>query len=124
MPVKRASGRRESRRVFGHPRKPSKSVLRVGLYARVSTNDQQTLPMQLHALGDYAARRGWSITMQVKEVGSGASQRQMREKLMDAARRREIDVMLVCVWTAGADRSPICWRLYKNWSISASASCR
>lgn len=95
MPVKRASGRRESRRVFGHPRKPSKSVLRVGLYARVSTNDQQTLPMQLHALGDYAARRGWSITMQVKEAGSGASQRQMREKLMDAARRREIDVMLV-----------------------------
>ena len=51
--------------------------------------------MQLRALRDYAARRGWTITMQVKEVGSGASQRQMREKLMDAARRREIDVVLV-----------------------------
>ena len=95
MPVKRASGRRESRRVFGHPGKPSKTVLRAGLYARVSTNDQQTLPMQLRALRDYAARRGWTITMQVKEVGSGASQRQMREKLIDAARRREIDVVLV-----------------------------
>jgi DNA invertase Pin-like site-specific DNA recombinase len=33
--------------------------------------------------------------MQVKEVGSGASQRQLREKLLDAARRREIDVVLV-----------------------------
>jgi putative DNA-invertase from lambdoid prophage Rac len=33
--------------------------------------------------------------MQVKEVGSGASQRQMREKLMEAARRRNIDVVLV-----------------------------
>lgn len=33
--------------------------------------------------------------MQVKEVGSGASQRQMREKLIEAARRREIDVVLV-----------------------------
>jgi DNA invertase Pin-like site-specific DNA recombinase len=33
--------------------------------------------------------------MPVKEVGSGASQRQMREKLMEAARRREIDVVLV-----------------------------
>jgi DNA invertase Pin-like site-specific DNA recombinase len=70
-------------------------VLHAGLYARVSTNDQQTLPMQLRALRDYAVRRGWTITMQVKEVGSGASQRQMREKLMDAARRREIDVVLV-----------------------------
>jgi DNA invertase Pin-like site-specific DNA recombinase len=33
--------------------------------------------------------------MQIKEVGSGASQRQMRENLMEAARRREIDVVLV-----------------------------
>ena len=33
--------------------------------------------------------------MQVKEVGSGASQPQMREKLIDAARRREIDELLV-----------------------------
>jgi len=33
--------------------------------------------------------------MQVKEVGSGASERQLREKLLDAARRREIDVVLV-----------------------------
>jgi putative DNA-invertase from lambdoid prophage Rac len=31
----------------------------------------------------------------VKEVGSGASQRQLREKLLDAARRRGIDVVLV-----------------------------
>jgi putative DNA-invertase from lambdoid prophage Rac len=33
--------------------------------------------------------------MQVKEVGSGAVQRELREKLLDAARRREIDVVLV-----------------------------
>jgi DNA invertase Pin-like site-specific DNA recombinase len=31
----------------------------------------------------------------VKDVGSGASQRQLREKLLEAARRREIDVVLV-----------------------------
>jgi hypothetical protein len=31
----------------------------------------------------------------VKEVGSGASQRQQREKLLESARRREIDVVLV-----------------------------
>ena len=96
MPIKRASGKQKSRRVFGHPGKQSKTVYRAGLYARVSTNDQQTLPMQLRALREYAARRGWTVTMQVKEVGSGASQRKMREQLIEAARRREIDVVLVC----------------------------
>jgi DNA invertase Pin-like site-specific DNA recombinase len=44
---------------------------------------------------EYAARRGWVIALQVKEVGSGASHRQLREKLMEAARRREVDVVLV-----------------------------
>ena len=95
MRVKRASATRKSRDVFGHPGKRTKTALRAGLYARVSTNDQQTLPMQNRALREYAARRGWTVTMQVKEVGSGASQRKMREQLIDAARRREIDVVLV-----------------------------
>ncbi len=95
MPVKRVSGRRKSRRVFGHPGKTVKSTFRAGVYARVSTNDQQTLPMQLRALRDYAGRRGWTIAVQIKEVGSGAAQRQMREKLMEAARRRQVDVVLV-----------------------------
>jgi DNA invertase Pin-like site-specific DNA recombinase len=71
---------------------------RAGLYARVSTNDQQTLPMQVRAFRKYATRRGWTIALQVKEVGSGASQRQLREKLLKAARRREIDVVLVWRW--------------------------
>ncbi|HXM42377.1 MAG TPA: recombinase family protein [Bryobacteraceae bacterium] len=70
-------------------------MFRAGIYARVSTNDQQTIPLQIRALREYAARRGWTIALQVKEVGSGASQRQLREKLLDAARRREIDVVLV-----------------------------
>jgi putative DNA-invertase from lambdoid prophage Rac len=70
-------------------------MFRAGLYARVSTSDQQTIPLQIRALRDYAARRGWTIALQVKEIGSGSSQRQMREKLLQAARRREIDVVLV-----------------------------
>ena len=51
--------------------------------------------MQNRAMREYAARRGWTIGMQVKEVGSGATQRQLREKLLEAARRREIDVVVV-----------------------------
>ena len=70
-------------------------MLRAGLYARVSTNDQQTLPMQNRELREYAARRGWTVTMQVGEVGSGAVERKARRQLMEAARRREIDVVLV-----------------------------
>lgn len=70
-------------------------MFRAGLYARVSTNDQQTLPMQTRALREYAARRGWTLTMQIREVGSGAIERHAREQLMEAARRRQIDVVLV-----------------------------
>jgi putative DNA-invertase from lambdoid prophage Rac len=70
-------------------------MFRAGAYARVSTNDQQTLPMQNRVMREYAARRGWTMAMQVKEVGSGAAHRAARESLMEAARRREIDVVLV-----------------------------
>ena len=94
MPAKPALAKAKSSRVFGQARKPEK-MFRAGLYARVSTNDQQTLPMQNRAMREYAARRGWTIALQVKEVGSGAAERQLREKLLEAARRREIDVVLV-----------------------------
>lgn len=83
------------KRVFGQGEKAP----RAGLYARVSTHDQQTLPMQLTAMRDYAQKRGWEIALEVKDVGSGASGaalRQKREELLAAARRREID--LVVVW--------------------------
>jgi DNA invertase Pin-like site-specific DNA recombinase len=70
-------------------------MLRAGLYARVSTNDQQTLAMQNRAMREYVARRGWTIALQVREVNSGAAKREAREKLLEAARRREIDVVLV-----------------------------
>jgi putative DNA-invertase from lambdoid prophage Rac len=69
--------------------------LRTGLYARVSTHDQHTLSLQLDALRTYAAQRGWSIVTEVQEVGSGAIQRPKRELLMTAARRRDVDVVLV-----------------------------
>src|SRR5487761_2096943 len=94
MPIKQRSGVRKSGRVFGHGQKSTKTI-RVGLYARVSTLDQQTLPMQSRSMREYAVRRGWTIAIQVKEVGSGAAQRQLREKLLEAARRREIDAVLV-----------------------------
>jgi putative DNA-invertase from lambdoid prophage Rac len=88
MPTKRKFPQSVSGKVFGHP-------LRVALYARVSTHDQQTLPLQIRALREHAAKRGWTIVAQIKEIGSGASQRELRETLLATARRREIDVVLV-----------------------------
>jgi DNA invertase Pin-like site-specific DNA recombinase len=43
----------------------------------------------------YANKRGWKITQQVKEVGSGAKTRPQREELLKAAWRREVDVIIV-----------------------------
>ena len=68
---------------------------RVAIYARVSTHDQQTLPMQLEAMRAYAERKGWQIALTVEEVGSGAKTRPRREELLRAARRMEIDVIVV-----------------------------
>src|SRR5215216_1545907 len=70
-------------------------TLRVGLYARVSTHDRQTLPMQLSAMREYVERRGWTVKVEVSEVGSGAKERRKREELLKAARRREIDAIVV-----------------------------
>lgn len=88
MPTKRKFPELVSSKVFGHP-------FRVGLYARVSTLDQQTLPLQIRSMREYAAKRNWTIAAQIKEVASGASQRELRQALIAVARRREIDVVLV-----------------------------
>jgi DNA invertase Pin-like site-specific DNA recombinase len=95
MAGKRALAKPNRKEVFGHPSEWAKAPLRAGLYARVSTSDQQTIPLQVRALREYAARRDWIVAMQVKEIGSGASARELREKVVEAARRRDIDVVLV-----------------------------
>src|SRR4051812_12189709 len=69
--------------------------MRVGIYARVSTQDQQTLPMQLEKMKEYVKARGWKVTTEIEEVGSGAKTRPKREELLRMAKRREIDAILV-----------------------------
>jgi len=65
-------------------RKPGNVVLGhptcAGLYARVSTHDQQAIPLPTRAIREYANRRGWTIALQAKQIGSGASQRERREQ--------------------------------------------
>ena len=51
--------------------------------------------MQLAAMRDNAKKRSWAVAVEVQDVGSGATTRPQREKLIEAARRREIDLVLV-----------------------------
>lgn len=87
-PKKQGSEKAKSRKVFGQGAK-------VGIYTRVSTHDQKTLPLQLRSLKQYAKQRDWSVSLVVKDVGSGATERTERDKLLVAARRRDIDIILV-----------------------------
>lgn len=86
----------------GRPRKPEGSWkhpfgTRVALYARVSTVDQKTIPIQLEHLREYAARREWTVVLEKHETKSGAdAARPARAEILEAARRHEIDV--VAVW--------------------------
>jgi DNA invertase Pin-like site-specific DNA recombinase len=70
-------------------------AMRAGLYARVLTHDQQTLGLQSEAMAAYIKNRGWVAARRVEDVGSGSKGRAGRESLLVAARRREIDVIVV-----------------------------
>jgi DNA invertase Pin-like site-specific DNA recombinase len=69
--------------------------MKLGLYARVSTHEQQTLALQRDAMTAYAQQRRWSIVLTVEDIGSGVSERRQRDTLMRTARRREIDAIVV-----------------------------
>ena len=68
---------------------------RAALYARVSTADQQTIPLQIGAMQDYARRRGRKVVAEVKDVNGGAKVRPKREELLKLARQRKLDVIIV-----------------------------
>ena len=82
--------------VFGHPESQVDPLPRVGLYARVSTPHQHTIGMQLRQLREFLERRRWQEVLVVEEVVSGSRRRPERDRLLDAARRREIDI--IAVW--------------------------
>lgn len=69
--------------------------MKVGIYARISTGDQNTLPMQIEAMKKYVSTRNWQVVTQIEDTESGASERPQREQLIKAARKRDIDVIIV-----------------------------
>src|SRR4029450_4813909 len=71
------------------------AAMKLGLYARVSTHEQQTLALQRDALMAYAQQRQGAIVLMIEDVGSGVSDRRQLDALLRAARRREIDAIVV-----------------------------
>jgi DNA invertase Pin-like site-specific DNA recombinase len=71
--------------------------LRAGLYARVSTEDKGQDPeTQLRPLREYADRRGFAVAGEFVDRASGTTeQRPQYQGLLEAARKRELDVVLV-----------------------------
>ena len=69
--------------------------MRAALYARVSTHDQQTLSMQMKAMREYVQTRGWEVRIEIEETSSGVKKRKKRQEIIQAARRREIDIIVV-----------------------------
>src|ERR1700686_5086181 len=70
--------------------------MRIGIYARVSTKDQ-SCEMQIRDLRAYCAARGFDLVREYVDVGqSGAKDsRPELNKLMDDARKRQFDAIVV-----------------------------
>lgn len=70
--------------------------MRVAILARVSTKDQQSVPMQIEAARTYCADREWEIVKEVEEAQSGKlSRRPKRDEIIELARKGKIDVVIV-----------------------------
>jgi DNA invertase Pin-like site-specific DNA recombinase len=72
-------------------------IIRVALYARVSTLNNQDPEMQLAELREYAGRRGWEIVEEFTDQGISGCQesRPALNRMMSDACRRRFDAVLV-----------------------------
>jgi predicted site-specific integrase-resolvase len=69
--------------------------LRVAIYARVTTTDQNS-ELQIRELNDYAGKQGWEVIETYQDMISGAkSSRPGLNRLMEDARARKFDCLMV-----------------------------
>lgn len=73
------------------PRNP----LRAAVYARIRLEDALDLPKQGHALAAFAEQKGWRVVLkELEQAGENARRLPARERLLEAARRGELDVVV------------------------------
>lgn len=70
-------------------------MLKAAIYCRVSTWDQNTLPIQLKDCQEYVSKRGWELVHSESETASGVKKRPSRDVIIKLARQRKIDVVIV-----------------------------
>jgi hypothetical protein len=117
--------------VFSEGFWPGYHQMQVGLYARVSTHDQQTLTLQREAMEAYVQQRAWEIAVRVEEVGSGGRERWQREALMLVGTLHELQALglgFISLSEALDFATPTgapwrgCWRSLRNLSGRSYAS--
>ena len=119
MTAKRARKTAKPTRVFGLRQEPVK-MFRVGLYARVSTHDQQTLPLQVRAMRNTQRSAGGRLQLRSKRLVPERLNANCGNNCwlrLDAAKSMSF-------WsgglTAGADHSPT-WsspcKIWRNWAL-------
>lgn len=71
-------------------------TIKLAIYTRISTTDQ-TSDSQLHTLREYAKGRGFQLVEEFSDVGvSGSKDRRPQlDRLMDQARKRKFDAIMV-----------------------------
>lgn len=116
MPAKKGLRHSKLEERFRPASENTENVSRWAVRTRVHAGSEDAADVD----SGHAAKRGWATTIQTKEVGSGAVERELREKLIAAARRREIDVVLVlaagslgpvnCLSGGHAERTIRAWR--------------
>ena len=70
--------------------------MRVALYTRVSTVDQEATN-QVMELRQWASSHGHDVAGEYQDIASGARRRERLDDLFDGARRRRFD--LVAIWS-------------------------
>ncbi len=69
--------------------------LRAAVYARIRMEDALDLPMQGHALVSFAEQKGWRVVRkELERAAENARRLPARERLLAAARRGELDVVV------------------------------
>ncbi len=76
----------------------TRPITRLGIYARVSTLNNQDPEMQLRELREYARARGWEVAGEYVDCGISGSVESRPElnRMMGDARKRRLDV--IAVW--------------------------
>ena len=91
--------------------------MRVAIYARVSTQDQDC-ERQLRDLRQFAQRRDDQIISTITEQASGSKDdRSGRKEILQLAQAKEVDAILVTELSRWGRSTTTCYRRWSSWRV-------